>query len=75
VKCPVNQDDANTASFSLPVLSSYPSISLYVKIEIKADDQKSDYTCLQFPATIVSSSNQNRNLVGWKKGKLFEMLE
>jgi hypothetical protein len=74
VKCPITQNDGNIASMSLPVLSSYPSISLYVKIELKADDQKQDYACLQFPATITSSSAHERNLVGWKKGKLFEML-
>ncbi len=45
-----------------------------MKIEIKADDQKQDYACLEFPATITSSSTQNQELVGWKKGKLFEML-
>ncbi|CAF0925012.1 unnamed protein product [Rotaria sordida] len=75
VKCPVNQNDKNEASMSLPVLSSYPSISLYVKIEIKADDQHQDYACLTFPATITSGSGHKRNLVGWKKGKLFEMLD
>lgn len=74
VKCPIDQNDVNVASVSLPVLSSYPSISLYVKIEVKADDQNQDYTCLQFPATITSGSAHERNLVGWKKGKLFEML-
>ena len=58
---------------SLPVLSSYPSISLYVKLEIKADDQKQDYVCLEFPATI-TSGNHARNLVGWNKGNLFEKL-
>ncbi len=74
VKCPINQNDSNVASTSLPVLPSYPSISLYVKVEIKADDQNQDYACLEFPATITSGSGQQRNLVGWKKGKLFEML-
>jgi len=74
VKCPVAATDTNIATLSLPVLASYPSISLYVKIELKADDQNQDYTCLEFPATIVSSSSKNRKLVGWKKGKLFEML-
>ncbi|CAF0792011.1 unnamed protein product [Adineta steineri] len=74
VKCPVNANDANVAIMSLPVLSSYPSISLYVKLEITADDQNKDYACLQFPATITSGSAQERILVGWKKGKLFEML-
>jgi hypothetical protein len=73
VKCPVAQSDTNIASMSLPVLPSYPSISLYVKIEIKADDQKQDYTCLEFPATI-TSGNLARNLVDWKKGNLFEKL-
>ena len=56
---------------SLPVLSSYPSISLYVKLEIKDVDDNKNYACLQFPATITSSS---RNLVGWEQGKLFEIL-
>ena len=74
VKCPVNQNDSNMATLSLPVLSSYPSISLYVKLEIKNDDQNKDFTCLEFPATIISSSPRARDLVGWKKGKLFEML-
>ena len=71
VNCPVNNNDVNNAQLSLAVLSSYPSISLYAKIEIKADDQKQDYVCLQFPATITGGSD----LVGWRKGKLFEMLD
>lgn len=75
VKCPVNPSDANVAVMSLPVLSSYPSISLYVKIEIKADDAGQDYACVQFPATITGSFAQQRDLVGWQKGKLFEMLD
>ncbi|CAF0852712.1 unnamed protein product [Adineta ricciae] len=75
VKCPVNANDVNTAVMTLPVLSSYPSLSLYVKLELKADDTGNDYTCLQFPATIVSGLAQERTLVGWKKGKLFEMLD
>ncbi|CAF0905105.1 unnamed protein product [Adineta ricciae] len=54
VKCPVAQSDVNVGSFSVPVLQSYPSLSLYVKIEVIADDQKQDYVCLQFPATIVA---------------------
>jgi len=45
-----------------------------VKIEVKADDQKQDYICLEFPATITSSASEKEKLVGWKKGKLFEML-
>jgi Niemann-Pick C2 protein len=53
VKCPVNENDVNTASLSLPVLTSYPSLSLYVRIEVKADDQKQNYACMEFPATIV----------------------
>ncbi|CAF3974951.1 unnamed protein product [Adineta steineri] len=53
-KCPIASGDVNVVSFSLPVLSSYPAISLYVKIELVADDQKNDYACLQFPATITS---------------------
>ena len=75
VKCPVNANDANIAQLSLAVLPSYPSISLYAKIEIKADDQSQDYVCLQFPATITSGTDHGRNLVGWQKGKLFEMLD
>ncbi|UJR30937.1 hypothetical protein I4U23_018449 [Adineta vaga] len=74
VKCPINADDTNIATMSLPVLSSYPSLSLYVKLEIKADDTSNDYACLQFPATITSGVAQKQTLVGWKKGKLFEML-
>ena len=54
VKCPIGQSDVNVGSFSVPVLQSYPSLSLYIKIEFIADDQKQDYVCLQFPATIVS---------------------
>jgi hypothetical protein len=57
VKCPVAQNDVNVVSFAIPVLPEYPAISLYVKIEIVAGDQNKDYTCLEFPATIVSSSN------------------
>ncbi|UJR15689.1 hypothetical protein I4U23_002623 [Adineta vaga] len=53
IKCPVAQGDVNVATFSIPVLQSYPSLSLYVKIEVVADDAKKDFTCLQFPATIV----------------------
>ncbi|CAF3665491.1 unnamed protein product [Rotaria socialis] len=74
VKCPIGQGDINLASFSLPVLTTYPSISLYVKLEIKADDQKQDYVCLLFPATITSGAAKTKNLVQWKKGKLFEMI-
>lgn len=74
VKCPVASGDSNVASFAIPVLTSYPSISLYIKIELKADDQNQDYTCLEFPATIVSSAQKNRKLVNWAKGKLFDML-
>jgi hypothetical protein len=74
VKCPISENDSNVATMSLPVLTSYPSISLYVRIEVKADDQGQDYVCLQFPATIVGGSTHGRDLVGWKKGKLFEML-
>ena len=70
--CPVKQSDVNTATMSLPVLASYPSISLYAKLEIKADDQNQDYVCLLFPATI--TGGLDRQLVGWQKGKLFEML-
>ncbi|CAF5151846.1 unnamed protein product, partial [Rotaria sp. Silwood1] len=75
VKCPINPNDSNVASMSLPVLEVYPSISLYVKIELKADDQKQDYACLLFPATIISGAHGRKNLVGWKKGQLFEMLD
>ncbi len=74
VKCPINQNDINVATLSINVLPSYPSISLYVKLEIKNDDLKQDYACLLFPATITSGSSRNENRVGWKKGKLFEML-
>jgi hypothetical protein len=74
LKCPISQNDVNVASLTLSVLSSYPQISLYVKIELKANDQNQDYVCLEFPASIISGSGQDRNLVGWKKGKLFEML-
>ncbi len=74
VKCPINAADSNLATMAIPVQASYPSISLYVKLEVKADDQKQDYICLEFPATITSGSAKNRKLVGWRKGKLFEML-
>jgi len=57
VKCPVAATDVNVASFAIAVIPAYPAISLYVKIEIIAGDQNKDYTCLEFPATIVSSSN------------------
>ena len=67
--------DVNTATLSLPVLPSYPSISLYAKLEIKADDQNQDYVCLQFPATITGGLDHDQQLVGWQKGKLFEMLD
>lgn len=52
-KCPISAGDKETINFSLPVLSVYPSISLYAKIEIVADDLKQDYACLLFPAVIV----------------------
>ena len=52
VKCPIGQGDTNLATLSIPVEKSYPSISLYVKIELNADDQKEDYVCLEFPAAI-----------------------
>ena len=73
VKCPVAQGDTDIGKLSLSVLSSYPSISLYVKIEIQ-DDSKHDFACLEFPATITSSAEEDRKLVGWSKGKLFEKL-
>jgi Niemann-Pick C2 protein len=53
MKCPISQNDVNLASLSLPVLASYPTLSLYVKIELKADDQNQDYACILFPASIV----------------------
>lgn len=71
VKCPVAQGDTDIATLSLPVEQSYPSISLSVKLELKADDPGQDYVCLEFPAAI---SSGERNLVGWEKGKLFEKL-
>ena len=71
VKCPVAQGDTNIATLTLPVQQSYPSISLYVKMEVKADDQNQDYICLEFPAAI---SSGEKDLVGWEKGKLFEKL-
>lgn len=54
VACPVKASDVDVATFSVPVLASYPTLSLYVKIEIKDDDQKNDYVCLLFPATITN---------------------
>ncbi|CAF1172731.1 unnamed protein product [Rotaria sordida] len=75
IKCPVNEGDINTASLSLPVLPSYPSMSLYVKIEIIGDNKNQDYACLKFPATITSGSKQLQQFVSWKKGKFFEMLD
>lgn len=74
IKCPVAGTDTNVASMSLPVLSSYPAISLYVKVELKADDQNQDYVCLEFPATITSSAHEEQKLVHWSKGKLFNIL-
>lgn len=56
VKCPVSANDVNVASFSLPVLSTYPSLSLYVKIELQAPNPKQDYACLLFPA-VISNGN------------------
>ena len=56
VKCPVNPNDDNIASLALPVLTTYPAISLYVKIELQAVDQKQDYICLLFPA-VISNGN------------------
>ena len=52
-KCPINTGDKETVLFSLPVLSSYPSVSLYAKLEIIATDLKQDYVCVLFPAVIV----------------------
>ncbi|CAF4284986.1 unnamed protein product, partial [Adineta steineri] len=52
-----------------------PSISLYVKLEITADDQNKDYACLQFPATITSGSAQERNLVDKMAACLDEKFE
>ena len=46
----LSSGDVNLAQLSLAVLSSYPSISLYAKIELGADDAKEDYVCLQFPS-------------------------
>jgi len=71
-KCPINDKDVNDAELSLPVLPSYPSLSLYVQLEIKNNDLNKDYVCLKFPATIVSSPKSK--LVGWQHGKLFEIL-
>ncbi|CAF2372502.1 unnamed protein product [Rotaria sp. Silwood2] len=64
VQCPINNNDINTASLSLPVLSSYPSMSLHVKIEIIGDDKNHDYACLKFPATITSGSKQLKKFIG-----------
>lgn len=74
MECPVAQGDTNIATLSLPVQSSYPAISLYVKLEVKADDQNQDYICLEFPAAITSSAEEVKNRVGWESGKLFEKL-
>ncbi|CAF2086594.1 unnamed protein product [Rotaria magnacalcarata] len=74
IACPVNEHDVYTASLALDVLSSYPSLSLYVKIELVSGEKVQDYACLRFPATITSSKNELDNLVGWKKGKIFEIL-
>lgn len=71
MKCPIAQGDTNMATLSLPVEQSYPSISLYVKLELKNDDAGQDYICLEFPAAI---SSGEENLVGWEEGKLFEKL-
>ena len=71
LKCPVNSGDVNLAQLSLAVLSSYPSISLYAKIEVGANDAKEDYVCLQFPATITGSNSHARLLDSWKEGQLF----
>jgi hypothetical protein len=74
VKCPVNPNDVNVATLALTVLPIYPSISLYAKLEIPATDQKNDYVCLLFPATIIDGAHQKRNLVGWRRGQLFDKL-
>jgi len=70
VQCPVAAGANNTATLALPVLSSYPSISLYVKIELK-DASNKDFACLLFPATISSGLNGRHPSLGWKRGKLF----
>ena len=72
LNCPVNNGDVNVAKISLQVLSSYPSISLYAKIEVKADDAKEDFVCLQFPATITGSNGHGRSIDQWQEGHLFE---
>ena len=67
--------DVNIAQLALKVLPAYPSISLYAKIEVKADDAKEDFVCLQFPATITGSNSHGRLLNSWQEGSLFEPLQ
>jgi len=57
VKCPVAQTDVNVASFAIAGLSVHPASLFGVKIEIIADNQNKDYTCLEFQATYGGSSN------------------
>jgi hypothetical protein len=71
-QCPIKESDVNTAELSFPILLIYPPISLYIKMEIIADDQKQDYACLQFPATITSAS-ASPLLIDWQHDKQLEM--
>jgi hypothetical protein len=72
-QCPIKASDVNVAQITVPILKEYPSISLYVRIEIEADDQKKDYTCLQFAATITSGFTSPK-LIDRQHGKNLEML-
>ncbi|CAF0743016.1 unnamed protein product [Didymodactylos carnosus] len=71
-KCPINEKDVNVVQMAIDVLSTYPSISLYVKIEIISDDLKQPYSCVLFPAQIENAPRTR--LVGWETGRLFEIL-
>ncbi|XP_076657111.1 NPC intracellular cholesterol transporter 2 homolog a [Halictus rubicundus] len=51
IKCPVAKDTECHYSNSLPVLKSYPKISLVIKFELK-DEKNEDILCLLIPARI-----------------------
>ncbi len=51
ITCPVNEGSVNQESISLPILPSYPSVSVVVQYVVQDDNGKT-VICALFPAKI-----------------------
>ena len=51
ISCPVKSGDSLSESVTLPILSEYPKLSLYVKWEVM-DDSNKQMACFIFPVKI-----------------------